>query len=128
MGPRRDAMTANETTEIQRAGERGAEASSQIGPFDYCPKLGFRKYWYPALEARQVGRRPVRLTMLGEDLVLFRDGDDRVAALSDWCPHRGPDSLWGSASSRGRSPAPITVTPSTAPASAWRGSSRARPR
>jgi len=89
MGPLRDPMTANETTDVPRAGDGSAEANSPIGPFDYCPKLGFREYWYPALEAKQVGRRPVRLAMLGEDLVFFRDGDDRVAALSDWCPHRG---------------------------------------
>jgi phenylpropionate dioxygenase-like ring-hydroxylating dioxygenase large terminal subunit len=59
------------------------------GPFDYCPRLGFREYWYPAIEAQRVGRRPVRLTMLGDEIVLFRDRKGGVAALSDWCPHRG---------------------------------------
>src|SRR5262245_12849213 len=61
-------------------GDSGAESSareaygaSQIGPFDYCPKLGFREYWYPGLEARKVGGKPVSLKMLGDDLVLFRD-------------------------------------------------------
>ncbi len=68
---------------------REAYGASQVGPFDYCPKLGFREYWYPGIEARRVRGRPVRLTMLGEELVLFRDGAGRVAALSDWCPHRG---------------------------------------
>ena len=63
--------------------------ASQIGPFDYCPKLGFREYWYPGIEARKVRRTPVHLTMLGDDLVLFRDGAGKVVALSDWCPHRG---------------------------------------
>lgn len=63
--------------------------ASQVGPFDYCPKLGFREYWYPGIESRRVGRKPVRLTMLGDDLVLFRDNAGKVAALSDWCPHRG---------------------------------------
>jgi phenylpropionate dioxygenase-like ring-hydroxylating dioxygenase large terminal subunit len=27
--------------------------------------------------------------MLGEDLVFFRDKDEKVVALNDWCPHRG---------------------------------------
>lgn len=67
----------------------GLSAPSQIGPFDYVPKLGFREYWYPAVEARKVGRRPLALQMLGDDLVLFRDGAGRVAVLEDWCPHRG---------------------------------------
>jgi phenylpropionate dioxygenase-like ring-hydroxylating dioxygenase large terminal subunit len=66
-----------------------AYGASQVGPFDFCPKLGFREYWYPAIEARRVRGKPVPLTMLGEELVLFRDGAGRVAALSDWCPHRG---------------------------------------
>jgi phenylpropionate dioxygenase-like ring-hydroxylating dioxygenase large terminal subunit len=68
---------------------REAYGASQVGPFDYCPKLGFREYWYPAIQARRVRGQPVSLRMLGDDLVLFRDADDRVAALSDWCPHRG---------------------------------------
>lgn len=59
------------------------------GPFDYCPRLGFREYWYPALEQRHIGRKPVPVTMLGEELVLFRDRDGAIVALSDWCPHRG---------------------------------------
>ena len=66
-----------------------AYGASQIGPFDYCPKLGFREYWYPGIEARKVRGRPVSLKMLGEDLVLFRDAAGKVSALSDWCPHRG---------------------------------------
>ena len=32
--------------------------------------LGFREYWYPLAWARQVGRRPIRATLLGEELVL----------------------------------------------------------
>ena len=66
-----------------------AYGASQIGPFDYCPRLGFREYWYPAVEARHVRGKPVPLKMLGDDLVLFRDAAGAVAALSDWCPHRG---------------------------------------
>ncbi len=66
-----------------------AHGASPIGPFDYCPKLGFREYWYPGIEARRVRGRPVHLKMLGDDLVLFRDKAGRVVALSDWCPHRG---------------------------------------
>jgi nitrite reductase/ring-hydroxylating ferredoxin subunit len=66
-----------------------AYGASQIGPFDYCPKLGFREYWYPGIEAGKVRGKPVHLTMLGDELVFFRDKAGRVVALSDWCPHRG---------------------------------------
>ena len=62
----------------------------RMGAFDFTPKLGFREYWYPGLEAKRVGKKkPVHVEMLGEDLVFFRDKDGKIAALSDWCPHRG---------------------------------------
>ena len=55
------------------------------------PALGLREYWYPAIEARKVKgkRKPVYWVMLGEELVLFRNRDGSIAALSDVCPHRG---------------------------------------
>ena len=74
----------------QTAIKEEAKGSSQIGPFDFCPRLGFREYWYPGIKAKKVGRkRPVRLKMLGEELVLFRGKQGQVVALTDWCPHRG---------------------------------------
>ena len=67
-----------------------AHGASQIGPFDYCPKVGFREYWYPGAWAKHVRRsRPLHLNMLEEDLVLFRGKDGQIVALNDWCPHRG---------------------------------------
>jgi phenylpropionate dioxygenase-like ring-hydroxylating dioxygenase large terminal subunit len=52
------------------------------------PEQGFRNYWYPILAARKLGRRPRAVTLLGEEIVLYRDGG-RVFALADRCPHRG---------------------------------------
>jgi phenylpropionate dioxygenase-like ring-hydroxylating dioxygenase large terminal subunit len=74
----------------QREIKDEARGASQVGPFDYCPRMGFREYWYPAIKARKVGaKKPVRLKMLGEELVLFRGRARQVVALTDWCPHRG---------------------------------------
>ncbi len=56
------------------------------------PELGFRNYWYPALKSKKVGRKPVHLRLLGEDLVLFR-ARGRLWALEGKCPHRGMP-LW----------------------------------
>jgi len=81
--------TTNGAPRMAESTAQEAHGASQIGPFDYCPKLGFREYWYPAVEARKVRGRPVHLVMLGDDLVLFRDKAGKVVALSDWCPHRG---------------------------------------
>lgn len=52
------------------------------------PKLGFRNYWYPVLAAGKLGRKPKAVRLLGEDVVLFRDGG-QIYALADRCPHRG---------------------------------------
>jgi phenylpropionate dioxygenase-like ring-hydroxylating dioxygenase large terminal subunit len=61
------------------------EDDSRIG----IPALGLREYWYPAIEARQVKTKPLYWLMLGEELVLFRDKNGEITALSDVCPHRG---------------------------------------
>ena len=54
------------------------------------PKLGLRNYWYPALEDRPVGRRkPLKVSLLGEELCLFRGAGGDVVAIQDVCPHRG---------------------------------------
>ncbi len=56
---------------------------------DSLPTLGFRNHWYPIIEARRVGSRPVPIKILGEELVLFRSQGERIAVLVDRCPHRG---------------------------------------
>jgi hypothetical protein len=51
----------------QREIKDEARGASQAGPFDYCPLMGFREYWYPAIKARKIGaKRPERVKMLGE--------------------------------------------------------------
>ena len=54
------------------------------------PSEGLREYWYPALPAKDIGRKkPVALRLLNEELVLFKDKHGEVQALWDYCPHRG---------------------------------------
>jgi phenylpropionate dioxygenase-like ring-hydroxylating dioxygenase large terminal subunit len=55
-----------------------------------------RRYWIPALLAREIaepGGPPVRVRLLGENLVAFRDSDGRIGLLDEYCPHRRA-SLW----------------------------------
>jgi phenylpropionate dioxygenase-like ring-hydroxylating dioxygenase large terminal subunit len=52
------------------------------------PRLGVRNYWYPALASWRLRRKPKAVRMLGEDIVLFRDGG-KLHALADRCAHRG---------------------------------------
>lgn len=50
--------------------------------------LGFRNYWYPAIQSRQLGHKPVAVKILGEKLVFVRS-QGKCYALEDRCPHRG---------------------------------------
>ncbi|NBX41688.1 MAG: aromatic ring-hydroxylating dioxygenase subunit alpha, partial [Gammaproteobacteria bacterium] len=46
--------------------------------------------WYvAALESDVPSDRPLGVRMLGQDLVLFRDAEGVIRALSDVCVHRG---------------------------------------
>jgi phenylpropionate dioxygenase-like ring-hydroxylating dioxygenase large terminal subunit len=54
-----------------------------------------REEWYPVLESRRLGRRPVGLTRLGRRWVLWRDGEGRAVAMPAACPHRGADLARG---------------------------------
>jgi len=50
---------------------------------------GLKNYWYPVLPSYQVGSAPVGITRLSENIVLWRDGEGKIRALEDRCPHRG---------------------------------------
>jgi phenylpropionate dioxygenase-like ring-hydroxylating dioxygenase large terminal subunit len=50
--------------------------------------LGFRNYWYPAMMAHKLRRRPVPLQILGERLLFIRH-QERCFAIEDRCAHRG---------------------------------------
>ena len=50
-----------------------------------------RRYWQPIMLSREVEKPdgdPIRIRILGEDLVAFRDTKGRVGLISEWCPHR----------------------------------------
>lgn len=56
-----------------------------------------RQYWQPAaLSEELAGERPVvPVTLLSEDLVLFRDELGQLGLLDRYCPHRGVDLSFG---------------------------------
>jgi phenylpropionate dioxygenase-like ring-hydroxylating dioxygenase large terminal subunit len=47
-----------------------------------------RPFWHPVAYAAELGEEPLGVTVLGEPVVVHRDGDD-VRAFRDLCPHRG---------------------------------------
>jgi phenylpropionate dioxygenase-like ring-hydroxylating dioxygenase large terminal subunit len=50
---------------------------------------GFANVWSPVTLARHLKKRPLPVTLAGEKLVFFRDGQGVAKALIDRCPHRG---------------------------------------
>jgi phenylpropionate dioxygenase-like ring-hydroxylating dioxygenase large terminal subunit len=74
----------------------GGEQRVKLGLRDRIPKLGLTEYWYPAIADKDVPRRkPRRRKVLGQDIVLFRNKEHRVVALSNWCPHRNASLAQG---------------------------------
>jgi phthalate 4,5-dioxygenase oxygenase subunit len=56
----------------------------------------FRRYWIPALHDWELPGRdcsPVRVQLLGEKLIAFRDSEGRIGLIDEFCAHRGV-SLW----------------------------------
>ncbi|MET0401667.1 MAG: aromatic ring-hydroxylating dioxygenase subunit alpha [Cystobacter sp.] len=56
---------------------------------DGFAREGIADMWTPVAMSREVGRAPLGLTLAGERIALFRDGQGAVSALRDQCPHRG---------------------------------------
>ena len=58
----------------------------------------FRRYWMPALLSRELPAPdcpPLRVKLLGEDFVAFRDSAGRVGLVAPGCPHRGANLFFG---------------------------------
>jgi len=57
-----------------------------------------RRYWIPALLSEEIPEAecpPVRVRLLGEDLVAFRDSEGRIGLLGEHCAHRGTSLFYG---------------------------------
>src|ERR1700681_1639029 len=64
----------------------------------------FRRYWLPSLLAAQLPEPDcpqVRLQLLGERMVAFRDTDGRLGLMDEFCAHRGVSLFFGRNEERG---------------------------
>jgi nitrite reductase/ring-hydroxylating ferredoxin subunit len=71
------------------------ELLTKTGPGTPLGNL-FRRYWQPVLLAEELPENdcpPVRVKILSERLIAFRDTSGRYGLIDEFCPHRGP-SLW----------------------------------
>ena len=63
----------------------------RVGPGTAMGDL-MRRYWHPFLlidELEEADGAPVRVRLLGEDLIAFRNTNGKVGLLDERCPHRG---------------------------------------
>src|ERR1700745_2700627 len=69
--------------------ERESLELTQVGPGTIMGDL-MRRYWLPAAKSSELERdgAPVRLMLLGEKVVAFRDSAGRVGVMDHRCPHR----------------------------------------
>ena len=70
---------------------------TRVGPGTTMGEL-LRRFWLPALmeeEVRENDGAPVRLRLLGEDLMAFRDTEGRLGVLDAYCPHRRAHLYFG---------------------------------
>jgi phthalate 4,5-dioxygenase len=73
------------------------EFLTRVGPGTPIGTL-MRRYWIPALLSEEIllpDCAPVRVRLLGEDLVAFRDSNGRVGLLDEHCSHRGTSLFFG---------------------------------
>lgn len=70
---------------------------TRIGPGTPMGAL-LRSYWIPLLYSHELAENdgaPVRVRLLGESLVAFRDTGGRVGLLDHNCPHRQASLFFG---------------------------------
>jgi phenylpropionate dioxygenase-like ring-hydroxylating dioxygenase large terminal subunit len=73
------ALSAGEEQRDQR--QTGASAPLR--------QLGINlNHWYVVAQSREVSHQPLAVTLWHQPIVVFRDGQGRVIALEDSCPHR----------------------------------------
>jgi phenylpropionate dioxygenase-like ring-hydroxylating dioxygenase large terminal subunit len=58
----------------------------------------FRRYWLPVALSQELAGPdcpPVRVRVLGEDLIAFRDSNGKPGLVDAFCPHRGAPMFFG---------------------------------
>ena len=72
------------------------ELLTRVGPGTPMGEL-MRQYWLPVLHSWELepDGRPLRVRLLGEDLIAWRDTNGRPALIRENCPHRGASLFFG---------------------------------
>jgi phenylpropionate dioxygenase-like ring-hydroxylating dioxygenase large terminal subunit len=74
----------------------GYDTRLPLAPDDELTRVGpgtpggeyLRRFWHPVAMTAQLGSTPLAIRILGQDLVVFRDGGGRIGLLHKHCAHR----------------------------------------
>lgn len=81
-----DMLTAEENDVLTQT-----DADTAMGEY-------FRRFWQPVALSEELPEpdgAPIRVTVMGEELVAFRDTEGRVGLIDSRCPHRGANLFFG---------------------------------
>lgn len=73
---------------------------TEVGAGTPCGEY-LRRYWHPVAVADELTTTPKKVRILGEDLILFRDGVGRPGLLHSRCAHRGSSLYYGKVEDQG---------------------------
>ncbi len=73
---------------------------THVGPNTPCGEY-LRRFWQPVCMTEQLTDLPLALTIMGENLVVFRDKSGQIGLLNRHCSHRGASLEFGIISDRG---------------------------
>jgi phenylpropionate dioxygenase-like ring-hydroxylating dioxygenase large terminal subunit len=73
---------------------------THVGPDTPCGEY-MRRFWQPICFSDELKGLPVKLKILGEELVAFRDGTGAAGLLELHCPHRGTSLEFGLVGAKG---------------------------
>jgi 5,5'-dehydrodivanillate O-demethylase oxygenase subunit len=68
---------------------------TRVGPGTPCGEL-MRRYWHPVAAAAQLkDRYTMKVRILGEDLILYKDRGGAYGLIDPFCPHRRMNMIYG---------------------------------
>ncbi len=70
---------------------------------DYGTPAGeyLRRYWHPVALSTEVTNTPLKVRILGEDLVIFKTTENKIGLIHKYCTHRRASLVYGKIESRG---------------------------
>jgi len=87
-------------TAYGRGRQRSNASLTEVGPGTPCGEF-LRRYWHPVALSAEIGCRPRKAQVLGENLIVFRDRKGRPGLLYPRCMHRGTSLYYGQVEDEG---------------------------